>query len=183
MQRPESTRDWQELELRVLELVRRSLGPRLRRRLESHDVAQDVLLAIHRDVETHDPTRTRDFMDWVAGVVRNRIRNLADYHGAARRTPEREASLGGVLPEHADAGPGPDEAAVLRHDMVRLVRALEQLDEDQRQLILLREYEGRSWTEIARACGKPTPDAARMAHARALARVATRFEDGPGRDR
>jgi DNA-directed RNA polymerase specialized sigma24 family protein len=49
--------------------------------------------------------------------------------------------------------------------------ALAQLSERHRELILLRDYAGSSWEAIADELGLPSPDAARMLHARALVKL------------
>ena len=49
---------------------------------------------------------------------------------------------------------------------------LEQLSDEYRELIILRDYIGSSWDEIARETGRPSPDAARMKHATAVLELA-----------
>jgi DNA-directed RNA polymerase specialized sigma24 family protein len=43
-----------------------------------------------------------------------------------------------------------------------------ELSEELRELIILREYAGASWEEIAKETGRPSPDAARMMHGKAM---------------
>lgn len=180
MQRPESSHDWQLLESQVRQLVRQALSPALRRRLESSDIVQDVLMAVHRDGAAQDPERSANFLHWVAGVVRNRIRNLADYHGAQIRSLQREVSSDGVPPEPGAPDAEPISQLALHEEVRHLLEQLAALPEPERQLILLRDFEARSWDEVAELTGHPSPDAARVAHARLLVRLARDMNRGRG---
>jgi DNA-directed RNA polymerase specialized sigma24 family protein len=46
--------------------------------------------------------------------------------------------------------------------------SLAELEEAHREVLLLRHYAGASWERTAELMGHPSPDAARMLHARAL---------------
>ena len=52
----------------------------------------------------------------------------------------------------------------------RLEDAVAALPEHHREVILLRDYQGMTWAEIADATGRASPDAARMAHNAAVIR-------------
>ena len=60
-------------------------------------------------------------------------------------------------------------------------QALDQLVEDQRAVILLRDFEGLSWDHVAQELGRPSAGAARMFHATAMKNLAVllRKEGGP----
>lgn len=174
---PEESHEWRNLAAHVQHQVRRELGARLRTRIESQDVVQEVLFQVARDGGQQDAARGR-FADWLASVVRNVVRNLADLHGRQRRTPTREQVLAA---EHAatleaDSLAVPD-AASARELQGLLARCLAQdLPRDQRTLILLRDYEALPWAEIARRTGVNSPDAARVAYARAVAELGRLIE-------
>lgn len=74
--------------------------------------------------------------------------------------------------DHVDLGPSPVEEAIGRENLERYERALQRLDETDREAIVLRIELGYDYVELARALGKPTPDAARMAVSRAVGRLA-----------
>jgi RNA polymerase sigma-70 factor (ECF subfamily) len=62
---------------------------------------------------------------------------------------------GDIVLEPVDPEPDP-EARATRHQLQRLVwRCLAELDERQREIIVLRDYEGLSYDEIARAIRIP----------------------------
>jgi RNA polymerase sigma-70 factor (ECF subfamily) len=56
--------------------------------------------------------------------------------------------------------------------LARYERALARLDEDDRALVLARVEMDLDYAAVAVSCGKPSPDAARMAVTRALVRLA-----------
>ena len=70
------------------------------------------------------------------------------------------------------ANPTPLEATVSRENLERYEAALSRLRPEDREAIVMRVELGLSHEEIARALGKPSPDAARMAVSRALVRLA-----------
>ena len=58
-------------------------------------------------------------------------------------------------PDPASPAAAPEDAACTREDVELLRRAVAALDEDSREVIVLREYEGLSYEEIAAAAGIP----------------------------
>jgi RNA polymerase sigma-70 factor (ECF subfamily) len=53
----------------------------------------------------------------------------------------------------AGEGPGPDSETSRREEAELVTRALEQIDPDQREVIILREYQGLAYEEIAEITG------------------------------
>ena len=71
-----------------------------------------------------------------------------------------------------DPRPSPLEDAIGGEILGRYEEALERLKPGDREAILARVELGLSYQEVARALGKPSTDAARMAVSRALLRLA-----------
>lgn len=69
--------------------------------------------------------------------------------------------------EPAASDPVPVEEIAQREQEALLESALDELDERQRQVILLRHHHDASWEQIAQMMESPSPDAARMLYARA----------------
>jgi len=170
---------WQELYARyhdqLLLAVRLRLGPGLRAWLQSEDVFQSVakeaLSALPR-FEYRGPGSLERFLKT---LVNNKIRDRADTFGAQKRSgsvplsDSLAASL--VAPptgSPAEASPGYYDAATY----ARLERALAQLPDEQREVLLLRKVDGLSSQEVAERTGR-SDDAVRKATSRALARLAT----------
>ena len=168
---------------RVLAAVRARLGAELRGKLESCDILQDALLASLKNVQSFNQTGEGAFVNWLAKVVENRVRDNLDYFRAKRRDHRLEKPLPGARSDEFAAPPDlperkcaatPSQALVLSEDLARLEMAMDQLSEESRELIVAVKIEGRSLQEIAQASGK-SPDAVRMQVKRALVALTNAF--------
>lgn len=167
---------------RVLVIARTRLGARLRRQLESDDILQEALLEALRGLERFEMRDESSLIRWLAQLVEHRITARASYHGAAKRSA-RIASLGedstisgapdsdGPSRDPSALHPGPRTELEQGEESAALQAALAELPERQRELVLLRDYAGVSWEEVAQEVGAPSAAAARMLHARALVRL------------
>jgi RNA polymerase sigma-70 factor (ECF subfamily) len=163
---------------RVLAIARARLGVRLRGVLESGDILQETLLEALRGLERFEMRDESSLIRWLAQLVEHRITARASYHAAAKRSaPEVSQHAGdgasaplvsGTPGEPAGGSAGPLTEFTQRETSAAVQVALAGLSERQRELVLLRDYAGASWEEVAAATGAPTPAAARMLHARAL---------------
>jgi len=169
--------------MRVLAAVRARLGAELRGKLESWDVVQDALLASLKNVQSFDQSSEGAFLNWLAKVVENRIRDQLDYFRAEKRdhrlekpmaaSRSAESSVPLDIPERGCV-PTPSQALMLSEDLARLERAMDQLPEESRELIVAVKIEGRTYHEIAQGSGK-SPDAVRMQVNRALLALTKAF--------
>jgi RNA polymerase sigma-70 factor (ECF subfamily) len=118
---------------RALLFVRARLGPGLRQKVESLDVLQDAYLAAHRDFSDFTYTDKGAFLRWLCRVIENRIRDLGDHFAALKRQPVE-------LPRSDPTG---IVTALDRSEQrAKVARALDELAEDHRQVLLLRFFEG-----------------------------------------
>ena len=78
---------------RILAVIRMRLGPKLRRKMESCDVAQSVLLASFRDFNKFEYRGEGAFLHWLSRIAENRIRDKDDFFTAAKRDVRRENPL------------------------------------------------------------------------------------------
>lgn len=170
---------------RVLGIVRRRMGQGLRRHHESLDVAQEAMAEAIRGFDRFELRDERAFTSWLAGIVENRLRDLAKYHGRAKRDGAREVRASSIAPD-ATAPPEPQEGGdqetpsqlvAASEERGRARAALERLPDRQRRAIELR-LEGRSWAEVAELLEFPSEGAARMFHSRAMVTLAR--ESGAG---
>jgi RNA polymerase sigma-70 factor (ECF subfamily) len=170
---------WDELFARyhdqLLLAARLRLGPGLRRHLTSEDVFQSVALEAFRAHERLEYRGPGKLEAWLKTLVQNKIRDRADTFGAGKRAGD--VPLDDALAETL-AEPTPGYKDGERYE--RLERALQELEPVQRELVLLRRFEGLSSREAATRLGL-SDDAARKAYSRALARLATRMGDGNAR--
>jgi RNA polymerase sigma-70 factor (subfamily 1) len=177
--------------MRVLTAVRARLGAELRGKLESWDVVQDALLASLKNVQSFNQTSEGAFLNWLAKVVENRIRDQLDYFRADKRDHRLEKPLAAPrsaessvpldIPERSGV-PTPSQFLVLSEDLARLEKAMDQLPEESRELIVAVKIEGRTYDEIAQDLGK-SPDAVRMQVKRALLALTNAFRVLEGESR
>lgn len=172
--------------MRVLAAVRARLGAELRGKMESWDIVQDALLASLKNVQNFDQASEGAFLNWLAKIVENRIRDHLDYFHAKKRDHRLEKPL--AAPRSAESSfplDIPDSASVLTawtlsEDLARLEKAMDQLPEESRELIVAVKIEGRTYDEIGQSLGK-SADAVRMQAKRALLALANAFRTLEGK--
>ena len=162
---------------RVHRIVRVRLGPGLRRWTESGDIVQETFRAALQGLSAVPITNDFDLLDWFARVATNRIRDLAAYVRASKRDARAERELdatgrSGSEPVAAQTSP----SGQAFHAEVRAVldEAVGELPDPHREVILLRDYYGVGWEEVARVLGTPSLHAAQQLHQRAWIRVRSR---------
>lgn len=140
---------------------------------DTHDLVQDTLLSAFKKIGTFEPRREGAFLAYLRKAITNRVRDQI------RRTGTRPASA--TLEDSDHESPGsPLDDAIGVETFERYEAALARLDPLEREAIIGRVELGSSYDELARSLGKPSPDAARMAVARALARLAEQMKHGAG---
>lgn len=163
---------------RLLALIRLRLGPRLRGQLESRDILQACLLRASERIDQFQGSGASSFMGWMARIAENEVRDQASFHARGKRDAARSLPL----EEAADQLPAPLRSAlsalVLDERARRLEAALEQMEDRQREVIVLRQLEELSYAEIAQRLGG-SPDACRMLYARAMASLTLRMRGQP----
>lgn len=166
---------------RVLAAVRLRLGAELRKKVESWDVLQEVMLESLKQVEQFDPRNEGALLNWLGQIALNRIRDAHAFHHAQRRDMQREQPLRKMGLEEethrvfppAD-GPSPSELLILGENIEQLERALDRLSPEERELIIARKIEEQSFVDLGQHFGLST-DAVRMRFNRALAKLVEEF--------
>lgn len=143
---------------RALLFVRSRLGAKLRGALESRDVLQDAYLAAHQAFGEFVYTDEGAFMRWLCRIIDHRICDLGDRHAAAKRQ---------IVPLPQPDPSGPLTRLDRAEHRERVAKALEQLSDDHRQVLLLRFFEGLSAEEIGQRLQRSS-GAVRKLAARAL---------------
>ena len=150
---------------RVYSIVARLLG----NRSAAEDAAQEVFLKIHRAAHTIDPAR--DPGPWVATIAANVCRDF--WRSAPYRMGRQSASIDDTpgLADRLTSGAADPEQDALAAERARLVQgAVMELKEEYREVVLLRDYDGRSYEEIAAIAGA-NETAVRKRYSRALAEL------------
>lgn len=127
------------------------------------DVAQEVLLAVCEALPRYRPDGS-SVMAFVFGIARFKLVDAFRASGRNHSVPSDS------LPESPDPEPGPELAAVLSTEVVRLRAALQMLLPHHREVLGLRVAMGYSGAEVASLLGT-TPGAVRVTQHRALVKL------------
>jgi RNA polymerase sigma-70 factor (ECF subfamily) len=164
---------------RVRKIVRIRLGPKLRTALDSGDILQDTFIAAARRFKDFEPRDEASLINWLSKLAEHQITDAAAHYNAKKRDISRRVSLEksqspdedsgpGLAADPPDDGPSPSEVAVQAEEASIVEECLHELPEQYRDLILMRNYAGSTWADIAKKTHRPSEAAARMMHARAM---------------
>jgi RNA polymerase sigma-70 factor (ECF subfamily) len=132
--------------------------------MDTDDLVQETVIRALKRLDRFESRHEGALQATCAGD-RNRIR---DEIRRTKRSPTETA-----LDENAsDHGVSPLEAAIGAEALERYEAALARLRPEEREAIVARVEMDSSYQDVARALGKPSADAARMAVSRALLRLA-----------
>jgi RNA polymerase sigma-70 factor (ECF subfamily) len=162
-------------------LVQLRLDRKIARRVDASDVVQDVLLEANERLKEYMADPRMPFHLWLRHLAKDRMIDMHRRHrGAQRRSLDRERSLTSPqfgdqssfdLASQLEASELTPAAASIRHELEqRFLIALDQLDEDDRDILLMRHFEHLGNSEAAEALGLSTA-AAGMRHLRALRKL------------
>lgn len=171
----------------IRRIVELRLDPRIARRVDASDIVQDVLIEAHRRAPEYLRNPQFEFGLWLRQIARDRIIDAYRRHrGAARRSVDREQGppqfadrsaldLSAVLWDHQATPATQAMAAELQR---RFAAALEQLDETDREVLIMRHQEQLTNSEVARVLNLSEP-AAGMRYLRALRRLRAQLGETP----
>jgi RNA polymerase sigma-70 factor (ECF subfamily) len=174
------------------EAIKRMIDRRMDRvvqhRVDASDIVQDVMLEANRRLGDYLANPTMPFQLWLRHMARDRLIDAHRRHRvAANRSVDREVSLpaggaddcsaGDIVAGIADRELTPAAAATWHELERRFAAAVEQLEDDDRQIVLLRHFEHLSTADAAAALGLSKP-AAGMRYLRAMRRLRVLLEGG-----
>ena len=172
------------------EAIRRMIDQRLDRvvqqRVDASDIVQDVLIEANRRLGDYLANPTMPFQLWLRHMARDRLIDAHRRHRvAASRSLDKEVSLeaagaadrsrANLAGELADRELTPAAVATWRELERRFAAAVEQLEEDDRQIVLLRHFEHLTTAEVAEVLSLSKP-AAGMRYLRAMRRLRVLLE-------
>ena len=142
-------------------------------RTTAEDVTQDALHRIHRGLERLDPERPA--RPWIATItanlVRDHLRRVKRDRSVRFDPGDLESVVAGSRSSAGAAPPErPEEVAIRRERTQLLERAIAELSDDLREVLVLRVHGELDHDRIAETLGI-RPDAARKRYSRALAEV------------
>lgn len=143
---------------RVVLWVASRMSPALRAKVEPEDVAQEILLAVHKAWSSFRGTNERSFFAWLFRIAENRIRDQVDHFGAAKRQ---------AVPLLRFSQTSPSTRVARAEMVIRIQGALTHLSESHRKVIQLVRLEERPVAEVAELMDR-SPNAIRVLYCRAL---------------
>ncbi len=159
----------------------------LQRRVDASDIVQDVMLEANRRLETYLNEPAMPFHLWLRSMAKDRIIDAHRRHRVAqRRSVDREQPLVAHI-DHStvelagqlcDRELTPAAAATWQETLRRFQAAIEELEEQDREVILMRHFEKLSNQEVAEALGL-TGAAASMRYLRAIRKLRTHLGEPP----
>jgi RNA polymerase sigma-70 factor (ECF subfamily) len=163
---------------RLLGSVRQELGDRLRRRLESQDIMQQVFVDALRDIEHFEDRGSDSFFAWLRRIALNRICDVdRQAFQAQKRAGEvrnadiaRDNTLDPLLEALGPSCTTPSMVANQAEQIRMLQAALDELSPDHREVIQLRYLNQLNVAETAAKMDR-TERAVRSLCVRALIRL------------
>jgi len=152
----------------VQRIAHHRIGPALRAKFETVDITQSVMGELLAGLDGFEFRGEAAWRGYLRRLVENKIRAKADYYGAARRDYRREVAL---PDEEGRRGPRPPDTLMRVEELGRLEEAMAAMPTDEREVILLRVFEGLSHREVARRMGRPSEGSVHKLYGRALARL------------
>lgn len=162
-------------------LVEVRLDQKLQRRVDVSDIVQEVLVDANRRLQEYLANPVMPFHLWLRHMARDRIIDAHRRHRvSAKRSLDKEQPL--VAPagvdrstmelaaELCDPRLTPQAAATMDELAKRFAAAIEELEEADREVLLMRHFEHLSNQEVATALGLSEP-AASMRYLRAIRRL------------
>lgn len=138
------------------------LNPLLQRRFDSSDLVQETLLRAHAHRDQFRGTTEAEQVKWLQEILANVLTDEVRKARAQKRDVALEQSLQAIVSESsarleaylADGQSSPSQQAERNELLLRIAAALEQLPEDQREVLILRDLRGASVGQIAGQLGR-----------------------------
>ncbi len=162
---------------RLLKVVSLYMEPSLRARAEAADVLQEAYMDATQQITNYTSRKGAvDFYVWLRGITMQRLSKFHRFHlRAQRRSVARQRALpdrSSLLLGQQLISRGSTPSQHLRKEELRdqVERAVHNLSDADREVILMRHFEGLTNNEVAQSLGLE-PSTATMRYGRALARL------------
>ena len=167
---------YQRVAGRLLAVIRLRMGRELRSRMESRDILQATLVRSFERLDQFAGGDGATLMAWLARIAENEIRDQVDFQHRRRRDIAVSIPLDDAHEAIETRVRSAFSQVAISEEAARLEAALETLDADHREIIVLRKLEELSFKEIAGRVGR-TEDACRMLLARAMVALTLRLRE------
>jgi RNA polymerase sigma-70 factor (subfamily 1) len=175
----------------MVEIARRRIGPKLRRKEDPDDLAQTTFREATRDFKNYEYRGEGSLVRWLVHILQNKIRDKAEFYSAGKRNTSLETALDAPLDRRNSDSKGMEPEApdlsvtrqVQRGERFELLRkALVELSPEYREAITLVFFQGLSLREAGQRMGGRSEDALRMLLRRAEAKLRDLLKTPLGKD-
>jgi RNA polymerase sigma-70 factor (ECF subfamily) len=160
------------------------LDPRLTRRLDESDLVQETLARAHQNGGQFRGLTEAERVAWLRRIFERVVLDWIEREYAQKRGPDREVSLhaltesSGRLDAWLAGPPAPPERPLEQRELkLELTAALDQLDPDQRDAVILRYLQELPVPEVARRMGRTEKSVAGLLY-RGLVRLRELYPPG-----
>ncbi|MGH9675767.1 MAG: RNA polymerase sigma factor [Candidatus Acidiferrum sp.] len=157
---------------RLAVLIYYRMGPELRGYAECDDILQETFFTASQQLSQFSYRGPGSFMAWLSRIADHAVVDAARFHGRQKRDGgERlrfRSASNPAGPEPADSNT-PSRIFAKEERVRTLLKKLDELPTEQRDVILFAKFEGLSTQEISARTGKPREAIALLLH-RALKR-------------
>ena len=169
-------------------LANTQLDKKLRARVSPSDVVQETMLEAHRDFHQFQGSSESEFIAWLRQILVHNLARLIDMHvKAEKRDVRRDVSMALLQASFEQSTMNLDKALVVgfetpswiaqrRERAVILADVMNDLSDDHREVLLLRNIRGLKFREVAEQM-KRTEAATKMLWMRAIKRLRELYED------
>lgn len=152
---------------------------RFQARFDASDLVQQTMMDAYRDFDQFKGRSELEWLAWLRQILDHNAHDAVRQHGeAGKRAVNRECSLdrdtvsqnGSTSYKFEAADPSPSEVLILNEQSLQLAEAIDRLEGDYREVIILRNILRLSFEEVADRMNRSRP-ASQMLWMRAIQRL------------
>lgn len=164
-------------------MIEMRMDQKIKQRVDASDIVQEVMIEANRRLQKYLENPVMPFHLWIRQMARDRLIDAHRRHrGSEKRSVDREKAM--VAPgamdrstielaaQLCDAEMTPAEAATMKELHQRFQNAIEELDENDREIVIMRHVEQLTNQDVAAALDLSEP-AASMRYLRAIRKLRT----------
>ena len=169
----------------IRRLVDLRLDRKIRQRVDASDIVQEAMVEANRRLATYLENPIMPFRVWLRQIAKDRVIDAhRRHHVSSKRSVDREQAMvapGGfdrstveLVAHLCDGERTPQEAAVMNEMMRRFEDAIEEMEDVDREIVMMRHIEQLTNSEVAQALNL-SEAAASMRLLRATRRLRKKF--------
>jgi RNA polymerase sigma-70 factor (ECF subfamily) len=149
----------------LLLVANQSMDGPMQAKVAPSDIVQETFLRAQHHFQDFQGQTEEEFLTWLKRILINQLHDTRRHFEAQKRDLGRESEQSPSQLAHSDETPSGQVAT--RETNAALEAAMARLPEDYRQVVVLRNWERKSFEEIGTIMGR-SPDASRKLWARAV---------------